>query len=156
MPSFSWATTGVFDASTVESALPTDYGTDITTWQSEDQTEPDLDPTFTLISGRQVVVQACARRLCMKHGAHQESPNDGFDLRRFVNGKWNKARAFSIKTAIERECMKDQRIYIASCKLAYYPRTLQLVPEIYLDTMFGSFSLVLGVDAVSVQILRAG
>ena len=134
--------------------LATNYGTDCTTWQSNDQTEPDLDPTFTLISGVPTVAQSCARRLCMRHGALSENPDAGFDLRRFLNGKWSRAKAFSVKTGVERECAKDERVYAAYARVSYFPRTRELEVQVDLDTMFGTFQLVLAVDDVSVTLLR--
>jgi len=135
--------------------LSTDFGTDITTWQGPSQTEPDLDPTFTEIDGRVVVAQACARRLSMHHGALPDDPDAGYDLRRFCNAKWVPAKAFSIKTGVERECMKDPRVYMATAQLKYFPKTRTMEVEVYIETMFGSFALVLAVDNVSVTILRA-
>jgi hypothetical protein len=134
--------------------LTTDYGKDITTWQSPDQTEPDLDPTFTEITGLQVAAQAYARRLCMLHGSHVESRNDGFNIRRFLNGKWSTAKAFSVKTGVEREGVKDERIYSSNARISFSPKNRSLTIEADVDSMFGEFDLVIQIDEVSARILR--
>jgi len=157
MPAYSWGFEQTVAPATQAASvgLQTDYGKDITTWQSADQTEPDLDPTFTQIDGLPTVAQACARRLCMRHGALPENPDAGFDLRRFLNGKWSRAKAFSVKTGVERECAKDERVYTAAARVSYVPRTRSLLVEADLYSMFGRFQLVLAVDDVSVTLLRS-
>lgn len=165
MASYSWGLTGTPTpaagatiAQVLQSAiaeLPTDYGRDITTWAGPDQTVPDLDPTFTEITGPRVVAEADARRLGMAHGALPDDPDAGYDLRRAVNGKWTPARAFTVKNAIFRESMKDPRVYNAKVKLSFDRRTRTLTVYIELETFIGTFRLVLEVTQVSVTILRA-
>lgn len=133
----------------------TDFGRDITTWAWPGQSVPDLDPSFTEITGPESVAQSCARRLSMRHGALPDDPDAGFDLRQFVNRPFTKAVAYRVKTGIERECVKDERVYSAAAALTYTSTDRSLVADIYLDTMYGQFRLVLAVDAVSVAILRA-
>lgn len=133
----------------------TDFGRDITTWAWAGQTSPDLDPSFTEITGPESVGQSCARRLSMRHGALPDDPDAGFDLRQFVNRPFTKAVGYRIKTGIERECVKDERVYAAAAALTYTTTDRSLVAEIWLDTMYGQFPLVLAVSAVSVSILRA-
>lgn len=52
--------------------------------------------------------------------------------------------------------MKDDRVYNATAKLSYYLKTRALEVDVYLDTMVGEFNLVLGIDSVSITVLRAG
>lgn len=167
MPSYTWtlptpapatagsSATATQTLQTAIAELPTDYGTDITTWAGPDQTEPDLDPTFTMISGPRVVAEAFARRLGMAHDTLPDDRDAGYDLRRVVNGKWTSARAFKIRNAIYREALKDPRIYDAKIKLSYVASTRTLTVETELDTYLGTFALVLEVTSVTVTILRA-
>ncbi len=126
--------------------MATDYGTDVSTY-------PDLDPTFTVISGQQVVAQAIARRLETPRTSLADDPNCGFDLRQQINAKWTRARLYEVKTGIEREALKDERVFSAACALSFTPATRALTATIELETMYGPFDLVLSIDAVTVAIL---
>jgi len=167
MPSFSFPiipastpTTGVTSARRV-STTATDYGSDCTTWAGTTQTTPDLDPSFRTITGQRVVAEAVCRRLCTPRGSLPDDPNAGFDIRRLVHAKMDDQTLLQLKTAIEREAEKDERVFRTRCGLTVEygagggnRRSVTVTADLDVETMFGSFSLVLGVDDVSVSLLR--
>lgn len=165
MPSFGFPlasssprTTGIGSARTDSSAAPTDHGFDLTTWAGAEQTTPDLDPSFRGISGQRAVSEAVARRLCTPRGFLPDDDDAGFDLRRHVHGKMSTQTLLELKTAIEREAEKDERVFRARASLVttagQSKRTLDVTASVDVETMFGTFPLVLAVSDVSISILR--
>jgi hypothetical protein len=63
-----------------------------------------------------------------------------------------------LKTAIEREAEKDERVFRARASLVttagQSKRTLDVTASVDVETMFGTFPLVLAVSDVSISILR--
>lgn len=167
MPSYSFplastpATTTGTGSARRTAATTTDYGADITTWADGEQSSPDLDPSFRAITGQRVVSEAVARRLCTPRGSMPDDPNAGFDLRRLVHAKMDSHRTLQLKTSIEREAEKDERVFRARAALTVEygagganKRNVSVTADVDVETMYGGFSLVLGVDDVSVTVLR--
>lgn len=126
--------------------MATDYGTDVSTF-------PDLDPSFTLISGPRVVIEAIARRLVTPRGTMPGRPNDGIDVRQWLNDSVDAGTLARMHGAIESEIAKDERVQRAAVSLAFdaASRTLRITINVRLDD--GPFDLVLSVDRVTLSLL---
>jgi phage baseplate assembly protein W len=125
----------------------TDYGSDISTL-------PDLDETFSPISGRRAVAEAIARRLSTPRGALPFHPTYGLDLRQWLNARASDATAFALTANIEAECEADERVLRASAAVVFEPATTSMRIAINLELADGPFKLVLGVSQLDVQILE--
>lgn len=123
-----------------------DFGTDLSAL-------PDL--SFDLKSGRDNLAEALARRLITPPGGLFYDPTYGLDLREYLNDAITDEVRYEIETLVAAECEKDERILAAEATLidTGTPRMLQLA--IALETAEGPFRLILVVDAVSVEVLRA-
>lgn len=123
-----------------------DFGTDLSAL-------PDL--SFGLKSGRDNLAEAIARRLITPLGGLFYDPSYGLDLRQYLNEAITDEVRYEIETLVAAECEKDERVLSAEATLIDTDllRTLQLV--IALETAEGPFRLILAVNAVSVEVLRA-
>ncbi|AZF88274.1 hypothetical protein [Meiothermus phage MMP17] len=123
-----------------------DFGTDLSAL-------PDL--SFDLKSGRDNLAEALARRLITPPGGLFYDPTYGLNLREYLNDAITDEVRYEIETLVAAECEKDERILAAEATLmdTGMPRTVQLA--IALETAEGPFRLILVVDAVSVEVLRA-
>jgi hypothetical protein len=166
MPAYVWSLggsspsmTSSIDVGSVAAGvgLVTHYGIDITTWAKPGQTEPDLDPNFTIIpeTSKRCVTETVARALCTPRGSMEDAPNNGYDLRSRLNSKWMRRDLFNVQTSSEGEALKDERVYSASASIKWNARSRQLDVRLIVDCMVGSFPLVLAISDVSVEILRS-
>lgn len=88
-----------------------DYGTDIST-------DPDLDPAFGSLSGPEVLTQALMRRLSTPQGALPFNPDDGIDLNDWLHRGITHKALYWLKSAIEAECEKDERVYAVAAAVS--------------------------------------
>src|SRR5690349_16156686 len=87
--------------------MATDFGSDISGF-------PDLDPTFSLVSGTTALAQAIARRLESPRGSLWYAPDYGTDVRGRLNDAFTASGLHALQSDIEAECEKDERIRHAS------------------------------------------
>lgn len=125
----------------------TDYGTDLSCVS-------DMDPNGLEVSGRLMLGQAIARRLYTPRGRLLEDANYGFDLRAFIDADVAPVDLAQIKSGIETECTKDERILSATATLQFI--TGVLIVTIALQDGLGPFPLVLSVNNVTATILNVG
>ncbi len=125
-----------------------DYGSDISTL-------PDLDETFSPISGRQVVAQAIARWLSTPRGSQPFYPTRGLDVRQWLNSRMGDAEVFALTSAVEAECEADERVLSASVEVDFTASTMSMRISISLALADGPFKLVLAVSQFDIQILSA-
>lgn len=126
--------------------MATDFGTDISCY-------PDLDPLGTLVSGNTALAQAIARRLITPRGSLFYDTNYGTDLRLYLNeGMTNEAQS-RIKSAIEAECAKDERVSSVTADVVYSSAARTLAITITLVGGSGPFSLTLAVTSLTVSLL---
>lgn len=95
-------------------AIVTDYGIDIST-------DPDLDPAFAPIRGRQVLAQVLARRLQTVRGSLPFNPYDGLDLNDWLHEAATAPSLYQLRSAIQAECEKDERVYAVEVQLNASP-----------------------------------
>lgn len=132
--------------------MAVDFGTDLSTFV-RGAGAPDLDPTFTVISGRRVVQEAVARRFITPRGGLLDDPNYGLDLRALLNTKYSQRDLFILREKISAECRKDERVDGARVTVA--PKANgDLTITISLTTSAGPFELALSVSQVTVELLR--
>jgi hypothetical protein len=126
----------------------TDLGTDVSCVE-------DLDPTFRLVTGREALAQALARRLSTKSGALAllgDDPDYGDDLRELVGEDLGARALFEIAARAEREALKDERIRSTTATATLAGGVLVLT--LALSDADGPFRLTLAVSEVSVTVLK--
>jgi len=133
----------------VSSNLGTDINTPITNGV------PDLDPMFTLVSGRTALVQALARRLTTKHGMLEwigDDPEYGHDVREYLGEDVGPRAEFVIASRVQAECLKDERVRAAQVTPTLTAGRLSLAVRI--TDAEGPFRFTLAVSDVSVELLK--
>lgn len=126
--------------------MATDFGVDVSCVE-------DLDPAFELVTGPRAVAQAIARRLMTPRGGLFYAGSYGYDLRQHLNGTIEPGDEFVIAQAIEAQAEQDERVRGASVTVSHEGLTELLRVRIVLVLDEGPFDLVLGVSAVTVEIL---
>ena len=85
-----------------------DYGTDVSTYVVNDEGEPDLDPSFGIISGGAAVAECQARRLETPNGSLPWDTDAGYDLLRLVNAA--DVSPLIVQSSVDVEMRKDERV----------------------------------------------
>ena len=130
-----------------------DYGTDISTITSDGAV--DLDAYFRVVSGTTSVSHAIVKRLTTPYGGLIDDEDYGYDLRTLCNGSTSLGELNSATAEIEAQCLQDERVVDATVDLSVTAGVLTVKVEGALVDG-GIFRLVLGVSAVSVDVLEAG
>lgn len=126
----------------------TDFGSDVSTF-------PDLDPTFSPITGRRAVGEAIARRLeTPRGGGLFYNPAYGYDLRSAMNSAQSPSSLAAIAAAVENEAVQDERVSAATATVTLDNATNIMRVSLALETAEGPFALVLAISAVSVDVLK--
>jgi phage baseplate assembly protein W len=123
-----------------------DFGSDISTF-------PDLDPTFTVITGPRVVVEAVARRLTTPQGSLVSDPNYGFDVRQLLHADLDARSEARAVAAMQAQAEADERILSATVTLTRSGETLAI--RVRLTTQEGPFAFTLSVGAARVALLAS-
>jgi hypothetical protein len=145
-----------------------DYGSDISTFVANPDGVLDLDPTFTIITGTRVVAEAIARRLMTDRGTLAYDPGFGLDLRNWLQmsvaasgGGANSTTArnvpsiFGLKSSLEQECLKDERVDSAAADVVYDRSTERVTIRVGITLISNvRFRLVLTIDAVTAAVLK--
>lgn len=129
--------------------MSTDYGTDISDF-------PDIDPMMPEFAGRLILLESMYRRLTTPRGSVFYDLNYGYNIRELLGESFGPGDLELIQAEISRECLKDERIVSAQAKCKYKATTGQLLIALTLQDGDGPFALVLSVDKVTVEVLRAG
>lgn len=106
------------------------------------------------VSGASAVAQAVARRLITPAGALMFHPEYGYDIRGTLNDDATERTPFQIQTAIEAEALKDERVLSVDVETDFNARTGKTTVRLLGESAFGTFSLVLGVDDVTAEVLE--
>ncbi len=126
--------------------MTTDFGVDVSCVS-------DIDPAFALVRGRTALAQALARRFITPRGGLHYDGTYGYDLRSHLNAPLEPGDEFIIASAVESQCVLDERVRSASAAVIYFAATETLRVQIAIVDDEGPFELVLGVSAVTVEIL---
>src|SRR5690606_14694811 len=106
------------------------------------------------VSGREALAQAVARRLTAERGSLFYDPNYGTDVRLSLNDSATSASLFRLRTAIEAEAMKDERVERARVTVAAEDNGRAITVQLSLVDSDGPFQLVLEVTPDLVEILE--
>lgn len=114
-----------------------------------------IGPRMQVVSGLQCLAQSLARRLITPRGSLSWAPNDGTDMREFLNKGNTSTNRFAAASAARDECLKDSRVERCDAVAQFSAASSQLSITLSIATADGPFQLVIGVDALTVQILEA-
>ena len=131
---------------TGESPDTTDYGSDVSAF-------PDLDPTFTEITGPLVIAEAIAARWSMAQGHCEDDPDAGFYAVLMLNRPMSVAEAYKAQQKLQTEAEKDQRVYSCPTRVTWDPGTQAMIVSATVDSMYGVFPLTVSIDKVTLKIL---
>jgi len=108
-----------------------------------------------LVSGAEMMGQVCLRRLYCRQGRLLSNPNDNtLDARDFVNDGVSAKDLPKIGGLCQGALLGDPRIATAMVLATFTPSTKTLALNIKGTGSQGPFALVLGVSAVTVEILK--
>jgi phage baseplate assembly protein W len=126
--------------------MATDFGTTFSCTS-------DIDLTRR-VSGIRVVGEALARRLSTPRGSLINASDYGYDLRQLLNESLDQAGINRVQMSIAAECEKDERVLSAVAECRFDFAASKLTVAVGVTTAQAPFTLVLSVDALTVQILR--
>lgn len=139
-----------------------DFGTDVSA-------SPDLDPSFSLMTGNRVLEEIVIRRLTTETGTVVDDPDFGTDIRAYLNsgdpsfsGAPTQGLLYQMKADIERELVKDQRIAVATATCTYNAVPNGLAPAnsvsilIVITAGLNPFTLNVVATALSISLLKTG
>lgn len=124
-----------------------DYGTDI-------EHLYDLGLRWGLVSGQANLAMAIVRRLSTTRGTLYYDLSYGFNLLEALNQSFTVTSLAALRSQIVAEVLKDQRVDTCRASVQTGQDTLTVVLEIV--SADGPFDLVLGINALSVDVLNAG
>ena len=124
-----------------------DYGTDLSC-------TTDLDPLGRLVSGNEIMVQVCVRRLYCGPGKLFSDPTDNsIDVRDFLSDDIGPTDLTRIQGLCAQALLGDQRILTAQVVAQYDTKLKTLTLAISCVGANGPFSLTLAVTALTVQLV---
>lgn len=123
-----------------------DLGSDVSTF-------PDLDSTFSLISGRRVLAEAVARRFITPKGALWKHPSYGCDLRRHLNAVMTTQRLAQIKQEAEAQAEEDERVLACECFVTFDDASKTIFIRVGLADADGPFAFTAGITQLGLSLL---
>jgi hypothetical protein len=134
-----------------------DYGSDFSTFAGG-LAAPDLDPTFTPISGTLAIAQCVARGLLMPRGRLIDiggDPRHGFYLRGYLSARITPRVLAEIKMGVQREALLDERVHTATATVTYDAAAHKITIHLIGTSDEGPFELVLAVGQLTTELLQA-
>lgn len=125
-----------------------DLGTDIA-WMG------DLDPMFSLVSGRAALIQSIVNMFESNPEVDTETDDFGKDLSELLGESMSPSEIGDEVNRIEQKCLSDERVSVAEARIDLNHSTGSAHITIRIIDDEGPFSLVLNVTEVSVQVLQA-
>lgn len=126
----------------------TEFGTDLSwTW--------DVDPAHRLVSGAELVAQACFRRLITPRGALLDDPDYGLDLRAELSRAQTREYTASLPGRIEAELRKDPRVLAVAVEIEALAGFGNYEIAINGTCSEGPFELVVGVAEAAILLRRS-
>jgi len=118
----------------------------------------DLDPLLNDVTGNDLMVQVCVRRLFCRQGSCLSAPNAiTLDVRDFLNGSLDlsqQSATQNISVQCQNALLGDERILSCTVDATYTFATKLLTLQIQANGANGPFSLTLAVNQVTVQLIR--
>lgn len=128
----------------------TDLGTDV-------DARSDVPLRWGLVSGRANLSDALARRFITARGALVDDSEYGADLRDYLNAGLTPAGLAQLRGTIVAQAGADKRVQsVDSVDFAFNQSTNALTVTLVLSDAQGPFDLILGINAVTVDILNRG
>lgn len=124
-----------------------DFGTDLAL-------QDDVSPEFPEVTGLQVLIDACVRRLSTPQGDLWYDPSYGYDLTELLSDALSPGDLANIEHEIIRQLELEDMVEAAECTISDVTDELMTV-DILVQTAQGPFPLVLAVTDVTVQVLQA-
>jgi len=115
----------------------------------------DADPSMRTTTGRALLIQSLLCRQTTARGSVIDCPNDCLDIRNYVSDGMTTAQILQLAGTIQSELLKDQRVTSALVTGTYSFQTATLSLSEAIQSGYGPFTMVLGVSAVTVQLLNA-
>lgn len=112
-----------------------------------------VPPTFELVSGPTVLVQALLRRFQTERGTLIDDENYGLNVQSWVGKRTDTAQIFAWQQSLVNEAQKDQRVQKARARIVTDPVSQKLFFTLTVETAEGPFTLTVAVSAVSVELL---
>jgi hypothetical protein len=117
---------------------------------------PDLDPYFNEIEGAEAIAQSVALRCYTPKGyavGHNiDAPNDGVFLPDFVQSAMTKQTMFTVKTLVNGETRKDDRVETARVEVTGDAASQTMTIAVSGEGISEDFEFALSVDADGVAL----
>ena len=123
---------------------PVDYGTDIALNRD----------SFRYVYNTENLALQLERRLKTKKGSIRWAPDEGIDVREYVNKKLSSNDITDLSFAIKKELERDERVASVSVSLKFLYASFTLKGDIQVNTVYDtSFKLVLSVSNLTFELL---
>lgn len=123
---------------------PVDYGTDIALNRD----------SFRYVYNTENLALQLERRLKTKKGSIRWAPDEGIDVREYVNKKLSSNDITDLSFSIKKELERDERVASVSVSLKFLYASFTLKGDIQVNTVYDtSFKLVLSVSNLTFELL---
>lgn len=113
----------------------------------------DVNTAWNLVGGNANIGRAIVRRLTTPRGSLVYDAHYGLDIRDYLKAGMTDGQISRIRSDVESEVLKDPRIQGATARVEPNVRSGSMKITLSLDLATGPFELLLGVDALTVEIL---
>jgi hypothetical protein len=116
----------------------------------------DLDPMMREVGGNLVLAQWALRCITTPVGQLLDDPGFGYDVAQWLNAdiELGPPQVAQINSGVTKALLRDQRVLACNVSTVYLQAQQMLILTIQLTASGGPFTLTVGVDAVSVQLLQ--
>lgn len=114
----------------------------------------DITPRFECASGVRNVAMAIARRLCTDRGGLWYAGEYGENLANWLNHEVTKGALHDVKSRVERQALKDERVETATASVTWDAQTGTMHVRLTGKTRMGAYQLVVAVDQAGARIVE--
>ena len=132
---------------------PNPYGTDLNVVISNSFV--DLDPAMGEATGRAVLTNSLICRQTQPLGSNVQWPNDGIDLRNYVQLGMTPEQLAEVAGKIQNQLRRDQRVLDVNVQVRFNSSTSIMTVIETFQSGYGPFTLTLSVSSVTVALLTA-
>lgn len=140
--------------------MATNYGVDVGTFFTNEDGEPDITPTFRLISQRRVVVESVLRLWSTQRGTLITDESAGDDLADWLNAGLDTSGLRALESVLESAATRDERVSTCTVDASFAAdaeNTVRLVATIRLadtDETEEPFTFVANASSVTLELLE--
>lgn len=126
--------------------MAVNYGTDISC-------TTDIDPSFRLVSGSELMREVIVRRLTCRKGSLLSDPLYGIDIRDFLNSRIDSKALTRIQSIVTGELLNDERVLSVVSEASFNSVSKTLTLQMQGSGANGPFNLTItaGAGALSVS-----